>query len=115
MWPLLALLLAVVTIRLFFYWLDLEIDNWHIRRKFRQGEKWRSDRDLLQWPRGIKPSEFEDYIADLFTSLGYKSKAVGALHDGGVDVIVERDGIKGYIQCKKFITSRVALLILNKI
>lgn len=109
LWPLWTLLLAVVAIRLFFYWLDLEIDNWHIRRKFRQGEKWRSDRDLLQWLRGMKPSEFEDYIADLFARLGYKAKAVGASHDGGVDVIVEKDGIKGYIQCKKFITSEVTV------
>ena len=109
LWPLWALLLAIVAIRLFFYWLDLEIDNWHIRRKFRQGEKWRSDRDLLQWLRGMKPSEFEDYIADLFTRLGYRTKAVGASHDGGVDVIVEKDGVKGYVQCKKFITSEVTV------
>jgi len=39
LWPLWVLLLAVVAIRLFFDWLDLEIDNWHIRRKFRQGER----------------------------------------------------------------------------
>lgn len=104
-----ALLLAAIVIRLFFDWLDLEIDNWHIRRKFRQGEKWRSDRDLLQWLRAMKPFEFEDYITDLFSRLGYKAKAVGASHDGGVDVVIEKDGIKGYIQCKKFITSEVTV------
>jgi len=109
LWPLWALLLAVVVIRLFFDWLDLEIDNWHIRRKFRQGEKWRSDRDLLQWLRGMKPAEFEDYVADLFTRLGYKAEAVGASHDGGVDVVIQKDGVKGYIQCKKFITSEVTV------
>ncbi len=109
LWPLWALLLAVIAVRLFFDWLDLEIDHWHIRRKFRQGEKWRSDRDLLQWLRGMKPSEFEDYIADLFARLGYKAKAVGASHDGGVDVIVEKDGVKCYVQCKKFITSEVTV------
>lgn len=109
LWPLWVLLLAAVIIRLFFDWLDLEIDNWHIRRKFRQGEKWRSDRDLLQWLRGMKPAEFEDYIADLFTRLGYKAEAVGASHDGGVDVVIQKDGVKGYIQCKKFITSEVTV------
>jgi len=109
LWPLWALLLAVVAVRLFFYWLDLEIDNWHIHRKFRKGEKWRSDRDLLQWLRGMKPSEFEDYIADLFSRLGYKTRAVGQSHDGGIDVIAEKDRVKGYIQCKKFITSEVTV------
>jgi len=109
LWPLWALLLAVIAIRLFFDWLDLEIDNWRIRRKFRQGEKWHSDRNLLQWLRGMKPSEFEDYIADLFTRLGYKTKAVGSSYDKGIDIIVEKDGIRGYIQCKKFITSKVTV------
>lgn len=109
LWPLWTLLLAAVVIRLFFDWLDLEIDNWHIRRKFRQGEKWRSDRDLLQWLRGMKPAEFEDYVADLFTRLGYKAEAVGASHDGGIDVVIQKDGVKGYVQCKKFITSEVTV------
>jgi len=109
LWPLWTFLLAVVAIRLFFYWLDLEIDNWHIRRRFRKGEKWRSDRDLLQWLRGMKPSGFEDYITDLFSRLGYKAHAVGGSHDGGIDVVIEKDGIKSYIQCKKFITSEVTV------
>ena len=108
-WPLWISLLAIITIRLLFYWLNLEIVNWRIRQKFRQGEKWRSDRDLLQWLRGMKPSEFEDYIADLFMRLGYKAEAVGKSHDGGVDVIVEKNEIKSYVQCKKFITSEVTV------
>ena len=78
-----------------------------IHRKFKKGESWRSDRDLLTWLRGMKPSEFENYIADLFSRLGYKARAVGQSHDGGVDVIAEKDGITNYIQCKKFITSAV--------
>ncbi len=57
----------------------------------------------------MKPSEFENYISDLFARLGYKTKAVGASHDGGVDVIAEKDGIKSYVQCKKFITSEATV------
>lgn len=109
LWPLWAILIAMLAIRIFFEWLDLEIDNWHIRRKFQKGEQWRTDRNLLNWLRSMKPSEFEDYIADLFNRLGYKTEAVGQSHDGGIDVIAEKDGIKNYIQCKKFITSEVTL------
>lgn len=109
MWPIWISLLIIATIRILFIWLDLKIDDWHIHRRFKQGEKWRSDRDLLQWLRGMKPSEFEDYIADLFRRLGFKAKAVGKSHDGGIDVIIEKNGIKGYIQCKKFINSKVAV------
>lgn len=107
LWPIWATLLILIAIRLFFDWLDLEIENWHIRRKFKKGEAWRSDRDLLHWLRGIHPTEFEEYIADLFNRLGYKSQATGGSHDQGVDVIAEKDGIEHYIQCKKFITSVV--------
>lgn len=57
----------------------------------------------------MKPSEFEDYIADLFLRLGYKSQSVGQSHDGGIDVIAEKEGVKNYIQCKKFITSEVTV------
>lgn len=106
-WPIWVMLLVAVAIRTFIEWLDLEIDNWHIRRKFKKGEAWRSDRDLLNWLRGMKPPEFEDYIADLFSHLGYKTRSVGQSHDGGIDVIAEKDGKTSYIQCKKFITSNV--------
>ena len=101
-WPLWVLILVPVVIKLFFYWLDLEIHNWHIRRKFAKGEKWRSDRELIQWLRGMDPLEFEKYIADLFRRLGYKTEATGGSHDRGVDVIAEKNGVKHYIQCKKY-------------
>ncbi len=74
---------------------------------FKRGEKYRSDEDLIRWLRGIKPDEFEEYIANLFISLGYKAEKVGGSHDGGIDVIIKKDGETGYIQCKKFITSEV--------
>lgn len=109
LWPIWVILLSILGIRLFFDWLDLEIDNWRIHRKFKKGEAWRSDRDLLQWLRGMMPSEFEDYIADLFSRLGFKTRAVGQSHDGGIDVVAEKDGIINYIQCKKFITSTVTV------
>jgi restriction system protein len=57
----------------------------------------------------MKPGEFEEYVADLFSRLGFKTEAVGRSHDGGVDVIAEKDGIKHYIQCKKFITQEVGV------
>lgn len=106
-WPIWLTLLVVAVIGLLFERLGLEIDNWHIRKRFKKGEAWRSDRDLLRWLRGMKPEEFENYIADLFSRLGFKTVPVGKSHDGGIDVIAEKDGKTSYIQCKKFITSEV--------
>ena len=87
--------------------LSISFEIWRKRRRFAAGEEWRSDRDLLQWLRGMKPAEFESYVATLFSRLGYTAMAVGRSHDGGIDVIAEKDGKKNYIQCKKFITSKV--------
>ncbi len=78
-------------------------------KRFKAGKSWYSEREMLRWLRSMKPAEFEEYIADLFIKLGHKAEAVGASHDGGIDVITEKDGIKHYIQCKKYITSVVGV------
>jgi restriction system protein len=57
----------------------------------------------------MHPSEFENYIAGLFSKLGYKTEVVGGGYDEGIDVIAEKDGIKHYIQCKKFINREVSV------
>ncbi len=110
LWPLWVTIGVVVVVKILFNEVlpDL-INNWRNRRRFRAGEKWRSDRELLRWLKAMKPSEFENYIAGLFNKLGYKTEVTGGSHDKGVDVIAEKDGVKHYIQCKKFITSTVGV------
>lgn len=78
-------------------------------KRFVEGKKWHEDKELIKWLQGIKPSEFEDFIAELYSRLGYKTEKVGRAYDGGVDVIASKDGIINYIQCKKFITSQVGV------
>ena len=110
-WSLLfAFVVGVLTVRYVFEALiPNAFHDWKIQRRFRAGEKGRSDRELLQWMRQMKPSEFEAYIADMFSRLGYKAKAVGQSHDGGIDVTAEKDGVINYIQCKKFVTRQVTV------
>lgn len=110
MLPLIGLLFAVVILKVVFEVVipDL-IHDWRNKRKFKAGEKWRSDRELIQWLREMKPYEFESYIAEMFKKLGYNAEAVGKSHDGGIDVVIEKDGVKGYVQCKKYISSTVAV------
>lgn len=102
LWPLWVILLAGAAIRLLFDWFDLEIDKWRIRKKFKQGERWRSDREMIDQLFKMTPGGFEDYIAGLFDKLGYKTTVIGGPNDGGIDVIAEKKGIKHYIQCKKY-------------
>lgn len=109
-WPLFLMLAAVFIIKIVF---EILVPNafkkWQVRRKSLKGEAWRSDQELIEWIRRFSPKDFEFYIADLFNRLGYKSQVVGASHDGGIDVIVEKNNVKDYIQCKKFITQQVTV------
>lgn len=69
--------------------------------------KWFLGKKQVQDLQKLTPPQFEEYIAELFRSLGYKTKVTGKVGDGGVDVEAEKDGHTHYIQCKKFITSKV--------
>jgi restriction system protein len=101
-WPLWLFIIGIVAVRALFWWLDVKADSWHLRRKFKKGEEWRSDQALVSWLRKMDPTEFEKYIAELFLRLGYKTEAVGGSRDGGIDVVAEKDGVRHYIQCKKY-------------
>jgi len=108
--PVFWILGGVVVLKVFVeFMLPILIKDWKRERKFKQGSKWRKNRDRLTWLRGLSPKEFEDYIADLFNKLGYKTQVVGGGYDKGVDVVAEKDGLKHYIQCKKYITSVVGV------
>lgn len=69
--------------------------------------KWFLGKKKVQDLQKLTPAQFETYIAELFRSLGYHAVVTGGKGDGGVDVQAEKDGHKHYIQCKKFITSKV--------
>ncbi len=59
--------------------------------------------------RQMKPDEFEDFIADLYRRLGYATERVGGSPGGGIDVTAKKNGVIYYIQCKKFINSKVTI------
>ena len=82
---------------------------WRRKSRFKHVRGFLSDRELLLKLRNMHPTEFEEYIADLFLKLGYKTQTVGGSHDEGIDVIAEKEGIKHYIQCKKFIAQTVSV------
>lgn len=77
------------------------------KRRFNNIRCWHTGKNLIKELQSMKPSNFENYIADLYNCLGYKTEVIGGSHDGGIDVIAIKDKVKHYIQCKKFITSKV--------
>ena len=74
--------LILILIRVIPWFISTKIRKRKNAKRFKAGESWRSDRDLIYWLRGMSPAEFEEYIADLFSKLGYKTKVTGGSHDG---------------------------------
>ena len=69
--------------------------------------KWYLGKKKVQDLQQLTPTQFEEYIATLFQSLGYETKVTGGSGDGGVDVEAVKNGNVHYIQCKKYISSKV--------
>jgi HJR/Mrr/RecB family endonuclease len=86
----------------FFYGLGfvaiiIVIGIWRRKTRFKHVQGFLSDRELLLKLRNMHPAEFEEYIADLFSRLGFKTEVTGGSYDRGVDVIAKKDGIEHYI------------------
>jgi len=77
--------------------------------KNKRRTKWHSDKNLLDRLKSLDPKDFEVYIADLYKKMGYSAIAEGGSHDEGIDVVLEKNNQKYYIQCKKYITSKVGV------
>lgn len=59
----------------------------------------RVDRKLAQLG-SLSPEEFEEFVAELFEALGFDVDRVGGTGDEGADLRVEREELRGVVQCK---------------
>jgi len=75
--------------------------------KKRKQKEWFSEKKKIKELQNLSPAEFETYIAELFNEMGYETIVTGGSGDGGIDVEAKKDRKTHYIQCKKFITSKV--------
>lgn len=50
----------------------------------------------------LDPYVFEKEVALLFKKNGYKTHVTKGSGDGGIDILIEKDGKKGIVQCKRF-------------
>lgn len=58
--------------------------------------------------RLMSPNGFEHLCKTLFLNQGYRVRHVGGQSDGGVDILVSRDGIRSIVQCKQYSRSPIA-------
>ncbi len=77
--------------------------------KKRKTMKFFNSRNSLEKIKALTPDQFESFVCDMFEKLGYTVEKVGGPNDGGIDVIAQKNGIKHYIQCKKFVTQQVSV------
>ena len=51
--------------------------------------------------------EFEHFVGTFFEKQGYSVEVTGGLRDGGIDLIVRKNGRTSYVQCKKYRENQV--------
>ncbi len=103
LWQVWVILIILALIKIFG---EVWLPRYMKKKKF---NNWTLDRDPIGKLKKRRPNDFENDIAEIYSRLGYKTKKVGGSNDGGVDVEATKDGIKHYIQCKKYITSKVSV------
>ena len=113
MWPIWVLGLMIIVFKLVLLLGERKIDDWLNKRKLKKYEKWGTEQDVLTKLKALHPKEFEEFVSFLFSKLGYKTKVVGGSNDGGIDVIAKKDGKTSYIQCKKYVSSKVSVSALR--
>ena len=71
------------------------------KRKKHRGQAYLDNDNLLRSSfRGMKGNDFENFVADVYSKLGYQTEKVGGSGDGGIDIIAKKDNKKYIIQCK---------------
>lgn len=50
--------------------------------------------------RDMNPRDFEVFIANIFSDNGYSTKVTQYTGDGGKDIIIKKNGITYYVECK---------------
>lgn len=67
-----------------------------------------------KWWFDLSPKEFENEVALWFGRQGYIAKTTTYVSDGGVDVVLEKQGEKIYVQCKHY-NSPVGVAVLREL
>lgn len=84
----------------FILWGMVWFSHHHERSRFDQLARTENALDEL---KSISPSDFEDFVAELFRRKGYRALVVGERGDHGVDIDVKNpQGQRAIVQCKCF-------------
>lgn len=60
-----------------------------------------ADQELLDKIRTLDAYSFKKYVAEIFQSFGYQTKVTPYNRDNGIDIIMRKNNLQSYVQCKK--------------
>jgi len=66
-----------------------------------------ADQELLEKIRALDAYSFKKYVAEIFKSFGYQTKVTPYNRDNGIDIIMRKNNLQSYVQCKKHNISTV--------
>ena len=66
-----------------------------------------ADQELLEKIRTLDAYSFKKYVAEIFQSFGYQTKVTPYNRDNGIDIIMRKNNLQSYVQCKKHNISTV--------
>ena len=82
-----------------------ELDQAHAELRHLESRQHQSQQIFSENWKGMRGAEFEDYLARVFTHLGYRVDRTGNSGDQGVDLVVHASGQKIAIQAKGYVSS----------
>ncbi|MCP4589633.1 MAG: restriction endonuclease [bacterium] len=50
----------------------------------------------------LDPLEFEHLVLDYFRAVGFSARSTPPQGDGGYDGVIEQDGVRAFVQCKRY-------------
>ena len=68
-----------------------------------------------RWWKQLEPKQFEYEVSEWFKKQGYTTEVTQFVADGGVDIIVEKEGQKSYVQCKQYKTEKVPIAVVREL
>jgi len=77
------------------------------RHEFFESKKTLMSLKQMSW------KEFEHFVGTFFEKQGYSVEVTGGLRDGGIDLIVRKNGRAAYVQCKKYRENQVTLSMMR--
>jgi hypothetical protein len=68
-----------------------------------------------QWWETMTPFDFENEVAKWFVQKGYNAITTQHSADGGVDIVLEKDGVKEYVQCKHYMNQTISVATVREL